>query len=139
MDGGWAAGSIAADAIELSLAAAVGLVADFQPDREAMRAACLKGHLTATDLADWLVREAGLPFRDAHDVVGRLVALGIREGKDLSELSLEQLSAASDLIAADVFDVLTLEGSLSARDHWGGTAPAQVSSAIERARTKITP
>ncbi|MEC8274420.1 MAG: argininosuccinate lyase, partial [Pseudomonadota bacterium] len=66
---------LAADAIELSLAAAVGLVADFQPDREAMRAACLKGHLTATDLADWLVRALGLPFREAHHVTGTLVAL----------------------------------------------------------------
>jgi argininosuccinate lyase len=67
------------------------------------------------------------------------VALGIREGKDLSELSLDELSDASDLIAADVFDVLTLEGSLGARNHIGGTAPAQVSAAIQRARAKITP
>jgi len=121
-----------------ALTAFADMIPAIEPQRDNMRAATLKGYATATDLADYLVKK-GLPFRDAHDVVGRLVALGIREGKDLSELSLEQLSAASALIAADVFNVLTLEGSLSARDHRGGTAPAQVSSAIERARTKITP
>lgn len=104
---------------------------------ENMRAATMKGFATATDLADYLVKR-GLPFRDAHDVVGKLVGVGIREKLDLSELPLATLQAASNLIDADVFDVLTLEGSVSARDHLGGTAPNQVRAAIARARQSFT-
>tara|TARA_R110002072_G_scaffold1369_6_gene11295 strand:+ start:50594 stop:51982 length:1389 start_codon:yes stop_codon:yes gene_type:complete len=101
-----------------------------------MRAATMKGFATATDLADYLVKK-GLPFRDAHDVVGKLVGVGIKEGLDLSELPLGSLQSASDLIEDDVFDVLTLEGSVAARDHLGGTAPAQVKAAVARARKSI--
>ena len=104
-----------------------------QPDN--MRNAALKGHATATDLADYLVKK-GLAFRDAHDVVGKLVRDAITQEVDLSELSLDALQAASDLIEADVFDVLTLEGSINARNHPGGTSPGQVRQAIARARTK---
>jgi len=107
------------------------------PQRENLRDAALRGFATATDLADYLVKK-GLPFRDAHDVVGRLVALGINRGLDLSELDISDLQAASELIDEDVFDVLTLEGSLAARNHFGGTAPGQVSAAIERARQRIS-
>jgi len=98
-----------------------------------MYAAAKQGFSTATDLADYLVRK-DLPFRDAHEVVGKAVALGISEKKDLSELSLEELQQFSDKITADVFEVLTLEGSVEARDHIGGTAPSQVKQAIARAR-----
>lgn len=105
-----------------------------KPDN--MRAAAMKGYATATDLADYLVKK-GLPFRDAHDVVGKLVNQGISLNKDLSELSLEQLQAASDLIEQDVFDVLTLEGSVAARDHLGGTSPNQVKAAVARARAQL--
>lgn len=101
-----------------------------------MRAATMKGYATATDLADYLVKK-GLPFRDAHDVVGKLVGVGIREGKDLSELDLDTLKNASELIDADVFDVLTLEGSVAARNHLGGTSPEQVRAAIKRARALL--
>ena len=118
------------------LTAFADMIPAIEPQRHNMRNATLKGFSTATDLADYLVRQ-GLPFRDAHDVVGRLVNLGIQEGKDLSELSLEQLQAASNLIGDDIFDVLTLEGSLAARDHVGGTAPAQVSAAIKAARARL--
>ena len=104
---------------------------------EAMRQAALKGFATATDLADYLVRK-GVPFRDAHEVVGKAVALGVREERDLAELSLAELRGFSEKIDADVFDVLTLEGSVAARDHLGGTAPAQVRAAIERARARLT-
>jgi argininosuccinate lyase len=104
------------------------------PDR--MRAAALQGFATATDLADYLVRK-GIPFRDAHEIVGKAVALGLREGKDLTELSLEQLQQFCRRIAADVFDVLTLEGSVAARNHIGGTAPMQVRAAIARARERM--
>jgi len=103
---------------------------------ERMRAAALQGFATATDLADYLVRK-GIPFRDAHEIVGKAVALGVREGKDLSEISLDDLRQFSADIEEDVFTVLTLEGSVAARDHIGGTAPTQVRAAIERARKRM--
>jgi argininosuccinate lyase len=101
-----------------------------------MRTAALQGFATATDLADYLVRK-GIPFRDAHEIVGKAVALGVQEGKDLSELSLAQLRQFSADIGEDVFAVLSLAGSVAARDHIGGTAPAQVRAAIGRARKRI--
>ena len=128
---------LAADATELSLAAAVGLVADFQPDREAMRAACLKGHLTATDLADWLVRALGLPFREAHHVTGTLVALADEKGARLDELSLEDLQSVHADITAAVFDVLSVEASVASRQSFGGTAPDRVREAIAAARSQL--
>ena len=128
---------LAADAIELSLAAAVGLVADFQPDRDAMRAACLKGHLTATDLADWLVRALGLPFREAHHVTGTLVALADEKGARLDELTLEDLQSVHASITADVFDVLSVEASVASRQSFGGTAPDRVREAIAAARSQL--
>lgn len=97
--------------------------------------AAKQGFSTATDLADYLVRK-GLPFRDAHAVVGKAVAKGVKVEKDLSELKLEDLQEFSDKIEADVFDILTLEGSVNARNHIGGTAPAQVKKAIARERKK---
>lgn len=96
----------------------------------------MKGYATATDLADYLVRR-GVAFRDAHEVVGSAVALAIEEGVDLSELRLEQLQQFSDAIGEDVFDYLTLEGSLAARDHLGGTAPNQVAQAVARGRERL--
>lgn len=99
-----------------------------------MRESALRGYATATDLADYLVRK-GTPFRDAHEVVGLSVAYGLKHKKDLSGMSLEELQQFSDRIEADVFDVLTLEGSVAARNHLGGTAPAQVRAAIKRARS----
>ena len=93
----------------------------------------MQGFATATDLADYLVRK-NLPFRDAHEVVGKAVAMGVDTGKDLSELTLEELQQFSDRIEEDVFDVLTLEGSVEARNHIGGTAPDQVRRAIVIAR-----
>ena len=98
-----------------------------------MYKAAKQGFSTATDLADYLVRK-DLPFRDAHEVVGKAVAMGVSTGKDLSELTLDELQQFSDKIGADVFDVLTLEGSVNARNHIGGTAPEQVRKAIIRAR-----
>jgi len=105
-----------------------------KPDN--MRAATKKGYATATDLADYLVKK-GLPFRDAHDVVGKLVAEGIKLELDLSELDLSIMLKASPLIEESVFEVLTLEGSVNARDHLGGTSPNQVKQAISRARTRV--
>jgi len=103
---------------------------------ENMYEAAKQGFSTATDLADYLVRKS-LPFRDAHEVVGKAVAMGVDSGKDLSELTLEELQQFSDKIEADVFEVLTLEGSVESRNHIGGTAPEQVKKAIARARTDV--
>ncbi|MBV2092121.1 MAG: argininosuccinate lyase [Candidatus Thiodiazotropha sp. (ex Ctena orbiculata)] len=104
--------------------------------KQAMRQAAMQGFATATDLADYLVRK-GIPFRDAHEVVGKAVAFGVAESRDLSEMSLAELQQFSDQIDEDVFEILTLEGSVSARDHIGGTAPAQVRQAIQRARQRL--
>jgi argininosuccinate lyase len=105
-----------------------------KPDN--MRQAALRGYATATDLADYLVCK-GVAFRDAHEVVGLSVAYGIKHQKDLSELSLAELQSFSAHITDDVFDVLTLEGSVAARDHLGGTAPNQVRKAIKKAREAL--
>jgi argininosuccinate lyase len=106
-------------------------------NKEQMYAAAKQGYATATDLADYLVKK-GMPFRDAHEVVGKSVAFGIDQNKDLAELSLEELQNFSELIAEDVFEVLTLEGSLGARDHIGGTAPNQVLAAVATAKADIS-
>ncbi|MBN4080279.1 argininosuccinate lyase [Beggiatoa alba] len=105
-------------------------------NKQAMYDAASKGFSTATDLADYLVRN-GVAFRDAHEVVGKAVRLGIDEGKDLSELTLEQLRAFSDAIKDDVFNVLTVEGSVAARNHLGGTAPEQVKLAVQVLRKQL--
>ncbi len=105
-------------------------------NRERMRAAAREGFATATDLADYLVRK-GIPFRDAHEIVGKAVALGVREGRDLSDLTLDELRQFSPAIDSDAFAVLSLDGSVAARDHLGGTAPRQVRAAIARARTRL--
>ncbi len=103
---------------------------------EAMAAALRQGYATATDLADYLVKR-GLPFRDAHEAVARAVRAAETRGCDLVDLSLAELRAFSALIGPDVFAVLTVSGSLAARDHIGGTAPKQVRAAIQRARQKL--
>ena len=104
---------------------------------EAMRAAAQKGYATATDLADYLVKK-GLPFRDAHETVAHAVKIAIGRGVDLAELPLAELQALNASITADVADVLTLRGSLNARNVTGGTAPAQVQRQIERHRTRLS-
>ncbi|SFC30407.1 argininosuccinate lyase [Marinospirillum celere] len=124
------------DTVQGCLRAFADMVPALEPKREAMREAARRGFATATDLADYLVRK-GLPFRDAHEVVGQSVAYGVAEGKDLSEMSLGELQQFSASISEDVFEVLTLEGSVAARDHLGGTAPGQVRAAAERARLHL--
>ncbi|MEJ2692121.1 MAG: lyase family protein, partial [Candidatus Thiodiazotropha sp.] len=104
--------------------------------KEAMRQAAMRGYATATDLADYLVGK-GMAFRDAHEVVGKAVAFGVTEGRDLSEMTLEELQGFCDAIGEDVFAVLTLEGSVAARNHIGGTAPKQVRAAIVRAKLRL--
>jgi argininosuccinate lyase len=124
------------DTVKSSLAVFAGMLPTIKVKRDNMREAARRGYSTATDLADYLVRK-GAPFRDAHEAVGRAVRLAIDTERDLSELSLEELAKFSDAIEADVFDVLTVEGSVTARDHIGGTAPAQVRKAVERARKRL--
>jgi argininosuccinate lyase len=101
-----------------------------------MYEAAKRGFSTATDLADYLVRR-GVPFRDAHEIVGKSVGYGVETGKDLSEMSLAELQVFSHEIQQDVFAVLTLEGSVAARNHIGGTAPVQVKAAVERAKANL--
>jgi argininosuccinate lyase len=104
--------------------------------RDNMYAAAKQGFSTATDLADYLVRK-GLPFRDAHEVVGKAVAYGVASNKDLSEMELAELKGFSAMIDDDVFKVLSLEGSVAARNHIGGTAPEQVRKAVADARKRL--
>ena len=125
-----------ADTLEQTLAIFADLVAGIQVRRERMRAAAAEGFSTATDLADYLVRQ-GLPFRDAHEAVASAVRAAADSGRDLAELSLAELRRFSSLVGEDVYAVLTPEGSVRARDHIGGTAPAQVRAAIERARQRL--
>ena len=115
-----------------------GMLGTLECRRERMREAARLGYMTATDLADYLVRKA-VPFRDAHEAVGRAVRSAVETGRDLSEMTLDELRAFSPTIEDDVFEVLTLEGSVAARDHPGGTAPAQVRAAIARAKARLAP
>ena len=123
----------AVDTVKDSLRAFADMLPEVVVNAERMRAAARQGFATATDLADYLVRK-GMPFRDAHEVVGKAVRLGVESGRDLAEMPLEELQRFSPSIAADVFEVLSLEGSVAARDHLGGTAPNQVRAAAQRAR-----
>ena len=104
--------------------------------KDNMARAATRGFSTATDLADYLVRK-GVAFRDAHEVVGKAVRYGIEQGKDLAAMGVEELRGFSQAIDPDVFAVLTIEGSVAARNHLGGTAPAQVSAAAARARLRL--
>ena len=106
-------------------------------DRDAMYAAARQGYATATDLADYLVNK-GLPFRDAHEIVGKAVASAILQQKDLAGLTIAELQTFSHTIADDVYDILSLEGSINSRDHLGGTAPKQVKAAVKRAQQKLS-
>ncbi len=126
----------AVDTVKDCLRIYTGMLPAMDVNRATLRAAALKGYATATDLADYLVNK-GVPFRDAHDIVGRVVKMALDAGCDLSGLSLKQLKSLCARIDDDVFAVLTLEGAVAARDHFGGTAPAQVKAAIARARAKL--
>ena len=124
------------DTVKDCLQAYIGMVPAIKARRENMYNAALKGYATATDLADYLVKK-GMAFRDAHEIVGKSVAFGIDQGRDLSALSLEELKHFSAQIEQDVFAVLTLEGSVQARSHIGGTAPEQVRAAIADRRLAL--
>ena len=126
----------AAEALMVCVAAATGMIADLTFDRERLAAAAGEGFTTATDLADWLVREAGVPFRESHHITGRVVALAEEKGCGLEDLALAELTAIDERISNAVFDVLGVDNSVRSRNSYGGTAPdnvrAQVISARER-------
>lgn len=121
----------AIDTVKDTLRAFIEMMAGVVPNREQMRKAAAAGYPTATDLADYLTRR-GIPFRTAHDIVGRVVRHASEAGCDIAELSLDDLRSYSDVITDDVYKVLTLEGSVAARNHVGGTAPNQVLKQVER-------
>ncbi|EPC00065.1 argininosuccinate lyase [Litchfieldella anticariensis FP35 = DSM 16096] len=125
------------DTVQGCLKAFADMVPAIEAKSDNMYEAARKGFSTATDLADYLVRK-GVAFRDAHEIVGQSVAYGIEHKKDLSEMSLDELRQFSTSIDDDVFEVLTLEGSVAARNHIGGTAPDQVRAAAQRARDSLT-
>ena len=124
------------DLLMLSLKAMAGMVAELTFDAERMRAAAAAGYSTATDLADWLVSQAGVPFREAHHIAGRAVAVAEAEGVALDQLSLEDLQAVDPRIAADALACLSVEASVAARTSAGGTAPERVREAIRKARAE---
>jgi argininosuccinate lyase len=127
----------AIDTLANCLTALIGMVPNIQANKDVMLDATLKGFTTATDLADYLVRK-NVPFRDAHELVGQAVQLAVSLGKGLEELSVEELNGpGQSVIESDIYDVLTLQGSIASRDHLGGTAPNQVRKAIARARVTI--
>ena len=127
----------AIDTLANCLTALIGMVPNIQANKDVMLDATLKGFTTATDLADYLVRK-NVPFRDAHELVGQAVQLAVSLGKGLEELSVEELNGpGQSVIESDIYDVLTLRGSIASRDHLGGTAPNQVRKAIARARATI--
>ncbi len=116
----------AADSLMLALAAMTGMVGDMKPNPDELRVAAASGFSTATDLADWLVREAGLPFRDAHHATGALVKMAEDKGCDLPELTLEDMKSVHPAINSGVYEVLGVDNSVKSRSSYGGTAPDSV-------------
>ncbi len=114
------------DALALTIAAMAGMVRDLKPDLARMEAAAGSGFATATDLADWLVRQLGMPFRQAHHVTGRIVALAAERGSTLEDLPLDILQSVEPRITQAVFSVLGVANSVKSRTSYGGTAPANV-------------
>jgi argininosuccinate lyase len=127
----------AAETLMLTIPATTAMIAGLTVDKDKMRAMTSKGFLTATDLADWLVRAKGLPFREAHHVTGSLVKAAEDAGCDLADLSLETMQAVDPRIDASVYDVLTVEASVSSRTSFGGTAPDRVAQAVKQARARF--
>ena len=113
------------------------MVRDLRPDSEALRQAAEIGYLTATDLADWLVRSAGLPFREAHHVTGTLVKQAAETDRDLQDLTLAEMQAVEPRISEGVYEVLAVERAVESRTSFGGTAPERVRQAAASARERF--
>jgi len=127
----------AVDTLALCLAATSGMVRDMKPRREALRRATAAGFLTATDLADWLVRVLGLPFREAHHITGALVARAEALGQGLADLPLAEMQAIEPRVTQDVYSVLSVDRSVASRTSLGGTAPERVRAAARAARERF--
>ena len=127
----------AVDDFELCLAAMTGMIEDLKPNADVMAEAAGQSFSTATDLADWLVRVLNLPFRDAHHVTGSVVKAAEQLGVDLKDLPLEAMQTIEPRITSDVFDVLSVEASVSSRTSFGGTAPENVKKAVKAARNAL--
>lgn len=127
----------AAETLDLMLAAMTGMVGDMQVNETAMKKAAGSGYSTATDLADWLVRTLNLPFREAHHVTGRAVALAEGKKVGLEKLTLEDLQSIHDGITDDIFSVLSVQNSVKSRTSFGGTAPAEVRRQIRYWKKRI--
>ena len=127
----------AAESLSLALAATAGMVHDLEADRDAMKAALVPGFPTATDLADWLVRVLGLPFRQAHHATGRIVVLAEKKGCQLADLPLEEMKSVEAGITEDIYTVLSPDASVRSRTSFGGTAPDNVRKAVAAARKRF--
>jgi argininosuccinate lyase len=125
------------ETLSLALAATTGMVDDMTVNADAMLAASSTGYLTATDLADWLVMELGLPFREAHHVTGRVVKAAAEKGVQLDAMALSDMQAIEPRITADVFTVLTVQASAGRRTSFGGTAPVRVAEAVAAAKGRF--
>ena len=124
----------ASDSLMLALAAMTGMISDMEPNVASLETAAASGFSTATDLADWLVRDLGMPFREAHHITGALVAKAEEKGCDLPDLSLADMQIVNERINADVFNFLGVQNSVASRQSYGGTAPKQVRIQIARWR-----
>ena len=127
----------AAESLLLSLAAMTGMMADLKALPENLQAAAGSGFSTATDIADWLVREKGMAFRDAHHVTGAIVALAERQGKEIHQLDIKDMQALCPDINDSIYSVLSVENSVASRTSYGGTAPVQVRAQIARWEEKL--
>jgi argininosuccinate lyase len=127
----------AAENLSLCVAAMAGMIRDLKPDPQAMGRAAASGYSTATDLADWLVRTLGLPFREAHHITGAIVRAAERKGCPLADLPLADMQAVEPRMTAEVFAVLAVDRSVDSRTSYGGTAPARVREAVARARKRL--
>jgi argininosuccinate lyase len=127
----------AVDTLQLMIAAMTGMVADMAPNKTALTAALAKGFITATDLADWLVRAANVPFREAHHITGKIVRLAEAKNCALDKLSLTEMKTVDARITQGVFSVLKAENAVKSRTSFGGTAPVMVKKAVQAARRKF--
>ena len=128
----------ASDSLMLALAAMTGMVSDMKPNIASLESAASSGFSTATDLADWLVRDLGMPFREAHHITGALVAKAEEKGCDLPDLSLKEMQKVNEKINVDVFNFLGVQNSVASRQSYGGTAPKQVRMQIARWREVLS-
>ena len=128
----------AADTLLLSLAAMSGMLSELTPNKEVLENAASKGFSTATDLADWLVKNINIPFREAHKITGQIVKIAERNGCDLSDLSLGELQEVNQFINKGIYSVLGIKNSVKSRDSYGGTSPKEVKKQIVNWKKKMS-